>query len=79
MPTPICVKCQVEMRCKLNGQLVNDLDVGNFPATYWLGDLIECPCCANQVVVGFGHQLRSVVEHPNDSIAFAKDASQHSQ
>lgn len=79
MPAPICVQCQVEMRCKLNDQPVNDLAVGNFPATYWLGDLMECPCCAFEIVLGFGRELSSVAGHPNKSIAFARDAKQRQQ
>ena len=39
------------MRCEKNEQLVNDVSAGNFPATYWAGDLFECPTCRVSFVV----------------------------
>ncbi len=51
MPAPICVKCQVEMRCEKNEQLVNDVTAGQSPASYWSGDLFECRACDAAVVV----------------------------
>lgn len=59
MPTPICVKCRVEMRCVKNNRLVCDPEAGGFPSTFWLGDEYECPGCGVQIVTGFGKALAS--------------------
>ena len=60
MPAPICVKCQVEMRCEKNGQLVNDVRVGQLPPTFWASDLFACPCCG--IVIAMGFQSRGTSE-----------------
>ena len=57
MPAPICATCQIEMICKQNDKLVNDVRAANFPSTYWLGDLFECPVCHSGIVVGFGREI----------------------
>ena len=57
MPAPICVKCQVQMFCRQNDYLVNDVRTSNFPPTYWLGDLFRCSQCGNEIVVGFGREM----------------------
>lgn len=53
-PTPICVKCQLEMRCIKNNRPVADPSAASGPSTYWLGDEYECPECHNRIVTGFG-------------------------
>lgn len=57
MPSPICVKCAVQMTCKQNDFIVRDRTVGPFPSTYWRGDLWECPVCHQQFVDGFGQNI----------------------
>lgn len=57
---PVCVKCQVEMRCKESG--VGCLDMANFgPYKLWDSDLYECPKCGYQVLTGFGDH--AISEH----------------
>ena len=74
MKRPICVRCRVEYRCTKNDQLVNDAAIGNFPATYWFGDLFACPRCGSEIVVGRGQKLmepdllgRSCLEFDSES------------
>ena len=57
MSRPICVNCKKEYQCKKNEQVVNDKAFGAFPATFWMGDLWECPTCKHQVVTGRGKTL----------------------
>ena len=52
--TPICMSCGVVMKCKKNGFLVKDPQAGNFPSTYWRGDLYKCPTCGVEIVSGTG-------------------------
>ena len=46
---PICVSCQLSMKCEKNGVKVkySTNEAQN-------GDLYQCPMCGNQVIVGFG-------------------------
>jgi len=81
MPAPICVKCQVEMRCKKNNTLVNDVRVGRFQSIYWLGDLFECLVCSSSIVVGLkrGMSAKVVTEegfNRSESITFAYSLEQ---
>ncbi len=84
MPAPICVKCQLEMRCEQNDYLVNDVRAADFPPTFWLGDLFRCPQCGTEIVVGFGHEmselkmlrLRELDAASEDSLVFAHEAHQ---
>ena len=81
MPAPICVKCQVEMRCEKNEQFVNDIRVGSFRATHWAGDRFACPCCDAEIVIGFGWGMsesahREEGRNPDDSITFAYSPDQ---
>ena len=84
MPAPICVECQVEMRCKENDKLVNDVTSGCFPSTCWLGDMFECPVCFSEIVLGFGAEigveqldhLRSVGLIHKPSMTFAREPRQ---
>jgi len=48
MPSPICVKCGKEMRCKKNSFIVTN------KIYVWSGDKYQCPKCGIEVVVGFG-------------------------
>lgn len=62
MPTPICVKCRVEMRCAKNSFIVRDPEAGGFPSTYWASDKWACPVCGCEIVTGFsrsGHDSDS--------------------
>jgi hypothetical protein len=59
MPTPICVKCRVAMRCGQNDFIVRDSADGGFPSTYWAGDKFYCPQCGHEVVVGFGKPVQA--------------------
>ncbi len=75
MPAPICVKCQVEMRCEKNDRLVNDVRAADFPPTYWLGDLFRCPKCHTEIVVGFGGEMDDVtVENLREGGALSGDS-----
>ncbi len=84
MPAPICVKCQLEMRCAQNDRIVNDVRAGDFPSTYWRGDLFRCPQCNTEVVVGFGREMGELaVERmrkngaaSSDSLVFAHEPQQ---
>ncbi len=49
--TPICVPCQLNYRCELNGVLVR-LD----PDTITAADLYQCPSCGHQIVRGFAQR-----------------------
>jgi len=60
MPTPICVKCRMQMRCVKNDYLVRDGEAG-FGSTYWVGDEYDCPGCGLGIVTGFGKPL---TRHP---------------
>lgn len=53
MPTPICCKCRVAMKCEQNDFIVRDPET-QFPSTYWAGDKFRCPVCGHEIVVGFG-------------------------
>lgn len=86
MPAPICVKCQVEMRCKKNEQLVNDVTVRQFPSSYWVGDLFECQACLASFVVVNVASLGTLAEdrrmrdrNVGESITFAYSPEQREQ
>jgi hypothetical protein len=49
--TPICVPCQRNYRCELNGILVR---LG--PDAIIDADLYQCPGCGHQIVKGFARQ-----------------------
>lgn len=84
MPAPICVECQVECVCQKNEQLFHDVKTDEWPSTYWLGDVFECPCCKWRVAIGFGvnvnsqrmKQLWELARNPNNSICFAHTKEQ---
>ena len=67
---PVCVKCQREMIPIQNEFLVKDEATEKFPATYWYGDLYECPSCNNKIVTGFGQPLKS--EPKEDALEFER-------
>jgi len=85
MPAPICAKCNQEMRCVKNRQLVHDPKVGDFSETFWIGDKYECPICKSEIVTGFAEKkfLREEIEKITTSqdreaaIPFVYDPSQH--
>ena len=51
---PICRKCCREFMPIKNDVMVKDKAVGNYPSTYWSGDLYKCPGCGAQIITGFG-------------------------
>jgi hypothetical protein len=57
---PICVECELEMRCAKNGCTVEEMaDFGSYRLVS--GDLYECPNCNVSVVVG--RALTPLAEH----------------
>jgi len=87
MPVPICVSCRVEYRCQQNDFLVNDIEAGVFPRTYWLGDKFQCPVCNSEIVVGFGREISEeslkrfgeIDFDPSASLTFAHEPRQITQ
>lgn len=71
MPSPICLRCRVEMRCVENDCLMHDPKVGMFPETYNFGDRFECPCCESEIVTGFGRDLPNFGRNINDVLRSA--------
>lgn len=53
MMAPVCVPCQVQMRCKKTGIDV-ELMAGAEPYQIWNADLFACESCGVQVVTQFG-------------------------
>lgn len=53
---PVCVLCQVEMRCSKNGRVVKSESHGE--VGYFRGDEYACPKCGLRVIVGFGAPTR---------------------
>lgn len=58
---PICVKCQVAYKPKRDGVFVEVMGGGRgtlplhrFSYQVFHGDLVECPNCGHQIVVGIG-------------------------
>jgi hypothetical protein len=60
MRQPICVKCQVSLKCIKTGVDVEAM-AADMPYQIWSGDLFECPSCHVEIVSGFGQQ--PVAEH----------------
>jgi hypothetical protein len=60
MRAPICVTCQVQMRCQKTGVDV-ELMAGDMPYQIWSADLFACEKCGISVISGFGN--RPVAEH----------------
>ena len=60
MRQPICVNCQVSLRCVKTGVDIEAM-AGTMPYQIWSGDLFECPGCGVRVISGFGSQ--PVAEH----------------
>ena len=87
MPAPICVQCQMTMRCEKNDRLVNDVCAGDFSPTYWLGDMFRCPKCHTEIVVGLGIEMDDVTVAnlraggalSGDSMCFAYSPEQREQ
>lgn len=83
MPAPICVKCRVQFRCQKNDAMVNDVSAGNFPSSYWMGDLFECPVCHTEIVTGFGRPMSAELWERGfsamGSITFAHEPAQLEQ
>lgn len=79
--TPICIDCCCAMRCEKNGQLVNDVEAGGFPSTYWHCDVWECPICHKQIATGLSEYFEIQEENVPESvrgqsITFAHNPSQ---
>lgn len=53
MPNPVCVKCQLEMRPKLNGVGLLELATPNRPYQIWSSDLFKCPRCNYEILIGY--------------------------
>ncbi len=86
MPEPICVLCQMTTRCEKNEQLVNDVTAGQFPPSYWSGDLFQCPVCKASFVViqvtvpsHTADEQRLRGRNPDESITFAYIPEQREQ
>ena len=63
---PICAKCQVFFRPKLNGvSFLEGMPNNNrsewSPYKLWIGDLWECPTCQAEIIHGVGG--RPISEH----------------
>ena len=63
---PICVDCQILMRCEKN-----DYKVGLSKTSCIYGDMYICPECASAIVVGFGKTIDAIdypkiIAEPND-------------
>jgi hypothetical protein len=55
--TKLCVKCQIELRCKTNGILLVEMATYG-PVTARDADLWHCPECGFEVVVGLADNHR---------------------
>ncbi len=53
---PVCAKCRLQMRCKKNDFIVEEMADTTFPYRIWLTDLYACPSCGAEVVTGFAKQ-----------------------
>jgi hypothetical protein len=57
---PVCVACQIEMRCEKNGVGIVEMihvDGGSAePYRLWSADRWRCPGCGQQMVVGYGRE-----------------------
>jgi len=53
MPRPVCVKCQIQMRCEKNGVGLLELATPNRPYKIWSSDLFRCPVCGFEVLTGY--------------------------
>ena len=51
---PVCVACRVQMRCEKNQESAS-ITVDEMPYQIWQGDRYQCPRCAAQIIVGWGH------------------------
>jgi hypothetical protein len=61
MKTPICAKCQIELRVKTNGLLLVDMTVAG-PQAAHAADLHACPSCDYEVITGIAEnaEIRSL-------------------
>ena len=56
MPTPICVKCETELRPEENGVTVAEMFQDNEKVyKLWEADIWWCPVCGFKVVIGFAN------------------------
>ena len=62
MPKMVCVKCEVELKPRTNGVLIQEMFQNN-TKTYklWMADLWQCPKCLTQIVAGFANH--PLMEH----------------
>ena len=54
---PVCVDCQEEMRCVLNGVAVKTYGI------WFRGDAFQCPNCGAEIVTQFGQPM-DIQKHP---------------
>jgi hypothetical protein len=60
MAGKVCVRCQMELRCKQNS--VGALEMASFgPAAIYDADLWACPMCGTEMLIGFG--AKPISEH----------------
>lgn len=52
---PICVKCQIEMRCKKNGTIAVPMAIHG-PISLRRCDMFACPECGTEVLTSFAPQ-----------------------
>jgi len=62
---PVCVACEVEMKCTLTGALIRIN-----PHYFYAGDQYECPVCENVVITGLGNGFH--VDDP-ETVVFEVD------
>ena len=48
---PICFKCKCEMKCMVNGIIIEELSSGE-PYRLWGADMFECPTCKTKIISG---------------------------
>jgi hypothetical protein len=55
---PVCVKCQVEFQCHINGVAVAVMltNTDGLPYQLWHGDEWKCPGCGTLIVASYGRE-----------------------
>jgi len=60
-PGYACVSCKTYFRPRKNGIYVSETMEDGRPYKVWQADLLECPDCGTQVIMGYG--LHAISEH----------------